>query len=65
MSIKLTPAADVEDMQGAKLIHAVEDLLRDFLQQAATNGMTADEMRAASKVREQLRENRKLYGMEV
>lgn len=65
MSIKLTPAAGMEGMQGAKLIHAVEELLRDFLHRAAADGMTADEMRAAGKVRKQLQENRKLYGMEV
>ena len=65
MGIKLEPTEGMENMQGVELIHAVEALLSDFLRQAAATGMTAEEMRAAAAVKKQLRENRKVYGMEV
>ncbi len=60
----LKPAEGMADMRGAELIHAVEALLTDFVKQAAVTGMTAEEMRAAAKVKKQLKANRKLYGME-
>lgn len=63
--MELKPTEGIADLTGANLIHAVEDLMQVFFQQAGSGGMTAEEMRAATELKKQLKVNRKLYGMEV